>query len=84
MSHPGRRPGPRSAGPLATLLLLATAAPAAAHEGVTGAADAMQDYGVLLFLAATVLIGAGVLAWTTLSPAPEEELEEPAAEAAEA
>ncbi len=56
---------------LAGLLLVAT--PAAAHGGVTGAQDVLQDYGVLLFLVAVVLIGAGVLTWVMLSPQPADE-----------
>ncbi len=36
---------------------------AAAHGGVTGARDVLEDYGVLIFLLAVVLIGAGVLTW---------------------
>lgn len=55
------------------LAQLALATPAAAHGEVTGVQDVIQDYGVLLFLAATVLIGAGVLAWVTFSPQPDEE-----------
>lgn len=42
---------------------------ALAHGGVTGAQDIMQDYGVLLFLAGIVLVGAGVVAWVVLAPA---------------
>ena len=49
-------------------LALLRASPAAAHGGATGAADVLQDYGVLIFLLAVVLIGAGVLAWVLLSP----------------
>ena len=52
---------------------LALATPALAHGEVTGVQDVVQDYGVLLFLVATVLIGAGVLAWVTFSPQPDEE-----------
>ncbi|HEX2187223.1 MAG TPA: hypothetical protein VHN78_17160 [Chloroflexota bacterium] len=52
----------------AVLLCLGTATPAAAHGEVTGVQDVVQDYGVLVFLVATVLIGAGVLAWVTFSP----------------
>jgi hypothetical protein len=48
------------------------ALPAAAHGGVTGVQDVVQDYGVLLFLLAVVLIGAGVLTWVMLAPQPEE------------
>ena len=49
---------------------------ALAHGGVTGMQDVVQDYGVLIFLLAVVLIGAGVLTWVMLSPQ-EEEPEEP-------
>ena len=52
---------------------LVAATPAAAHGGVTGAQDIIQDYGVLLFLVAVVLIGAGVLVWVMLSPPAVEE-----------
>ena len=38
---------------------------ALAHGGVTGTQDLVQDYGVLVFLLAVVLIGAGVVAWFT-------------------
>jgi hypothetical protein len=57
----------------ATLLTLVIAAPASAHGEVTGVQDVVQDYGVLLFLVAVVLIGAGVLAWVTFSPQPDED-----------
>jgi ABC-type uncharacterized transport system permease subunit len=40
---------------------LALATPALAHGEVTGVQDVVQDYGVLLFLVATVLIGAAVV-----------------------
>jgi hypothetical protein len=59
------------------VLLLGLPQPALAHGEVTGVQDVIQDYGVLLFLSATVLIGAGVLAWVTFSPQPDEEEEEP-------
>ena len=49
-------------------LALMAAAPVAAHGGATGAADVLQDYGVLLFVLAVVLVGAGVLAWVLLTP----------------
>ena len=54
-------------------------ATAFAHGGVTGMQDVVQDYGVLIFLLAVVLIGAGVLTWVMLSPqeAESEESEEP-------
>ena len=57
--------------------MLLAAAPAAAHGGVTGTQDVLQDYGVLLFLLAVVMIGAGVLTWVLLSPQPEEDTTEP-------
>jgi hypothetical protein len=56
-------------------LLLGFPLPALAHGEVTGVQDVIQDYGVLLFLSATVLIGAGVLAWVTFSPQPDEDEE---------
>src|SRR5574341_603676 len=58
--------------------MLSAARPALAHGGATGAQDVLQDYGVLIFLVAVVLIGAGVLAWVTLSPPPEPATPEPA------
>ena len=45
----------------------------ALHGGVTGLQDVVQDYGVLVFLVAVVLIGAGVLAWVMLTPQTDEE-----------
>jgi hypothetical protein len=59
-----------------TALLLGLPLPALAHGEVTGVQDVIQDYGVLLFLSATVLIGAGVLAWVTFSPQPDEDEED--------
>jgi hypothetical protein len=59
-----------------TVAGLVSAAPVAAHGGVTGVQDVVQDYGVLLFLLAVVLIGAGVLTWVMLAPQAEEELPE--------
>jgi hypothetical protein len=50
---------------------LVLAAPAAAHGGVTGVQDLVQDYGVLVFLVAIVLVGAGVVTWVALSPEPQ-------------
>jgi hypothetical protein len=50
--------------------------PARAHGGVTGVQDMVQDYGVLLFLVAVVLIGAGVVTWVSLSPEPQAGAEE--------
>ncbi len=62
---------------LVCLFLVAT--PVQAHGEITGAQDIVQDYGVLLFLAATILIGAGVLAWVTFAPQPDEaEVDRPA------
>ncbi len=43
------------------------------HGGITGVQDVVQDYGALLFLAAVVMIGAGVLVWVLLSPQPEDD-----------
>jgi hypothetical protein len=67
-----------AAGVTALLLaiLLGLPLPALAHGEVTGVQDVIQDYGVLLFLSATVLIGAGVLAWVTFSPQPDEDDDE--------
>jgi hypothetical protein len=45
---------------------------ALAHGGVTGMQDVVQDYGVLIFLLAIVLIGAGVVAWVLRAPEPIE------------
>lgn len=58
---------------VALIICLMVTTPAAAHGGVTGAQDMIQDYGVLLFLVAVVLIGAGVLVWVMLSPPAEGE-----------
>jgi hypothetical protein len=52
--------------------LIGAPATASAHGGVTGMQDVVQDYGVLIFLMAVVLIGAGVLTWVMLSPQEEE------------
>ena len=60
------------------LAALMAAAPASAHGGATGPQDILQDYGVLVFLLAIFVLGAGVLAWVTLSPAPHPEQPEPA------
>jgi hypothetical protein len=54
---------------IVTSLFVAIAQTASAHGDVTGPRDFVQDYGVTLALAAIVLIGAGILAWTSLSPA---------------
>lgn len=54
----------------AALLVCLTAAPAAAHGGATGAQDFLQDYGVFIFLAAVLLIGAGVIGWVMVTPKP--------------
>jgi hypothetical protein len=55
----------------ALIALLAALWPrvAAAHGGVTGTRDLLQDYGVLAFLLAVVLVGAGVVAWVLQTPA---------------
>lgn len=58
---------------LAAALLLVAPLPALAHGGIVGPQDAVQDYGVLLFLLAVVVIGAGVVAWVLRSPDPVEE-----------
>lgn len=65
-----QRRGLQSAG-LASLILI-TSSPriASAHGGVTGAQDFMQDYALLLFLLAVILIGAGVLVWVLIAPMP--------------
>ena len=62
--------GLKSAGFLAVALLSATPKLSTAHGGVTGAQDLVQDYGLLLFLVAVILIGAGVLVWVLLAPMP--------------
>lgn len=62
----------------AAFWVLVAATPVRAHGGVTGPQDVVQDYGVLLFLLATVLIGAGVLAWAAFSPSRDEEVNEEA------
>ena len=61
-----------------TAALLVTLPPgrALAHGGVTGVEDRVQDYAVLAFLLAVVLIGAGVLAWVMLAPQPAGPAEE--------
>ena len=43
------------------------------HGGVTGLQDVVQDYGVLVFLLAILLIGAGVLVWVMLTPQTDED-----------
>ncbi len=68
----------RSALPLALTALAATPARALAHGGVTGTQDVVQDYGVLVFLLAVVLIGAGVVAWVVRAPSGEDEEDETA------
>ena len=68
MSAPTRR---ATAALLAVCAHVLVAGPAGAHGGVTGAQDVLQDYGVLIFLLAVVLIGAGVLTWVLLAPQPE-------------
>ena len=59
--------------------LIGAPATAFAHGGVTGMQDVVQDYGVLIFLLAVVLIGSGVLTWVMLSPQEEEPEESDAA-----
>lgn len=56
----------------ALAMSLVPGAAALAHGEITGMQDVVQDYGVLLFLVATILIGAGVLAWVTFSPQADE------------
>jgi hypothetical protein len=68
----------RSALSLALAALAATPGQALAHGGVTGTRDVVQDYGVLVFLLAVVLIGAGVVAWVVRAPEGEDEEDEPA------
>jgi hypothetical protein len=75
----GRAAQSAAASILAFTLSVALATPALAHGGITGTQDVLQDYGVMLFLLAIVLIGAGVLAWVMLSPGPESEEEAPEA-----
>ncbi|MBI3973200.1 MAG: hypothetical protein HY332_18140 [Chloroflexi bacterium] len=58
------------------LVWLITATPAAAHGGATGAQDVVQDYGVFIFLAAVVLIGAGVVVWVLRAPPPGPEAQD--------
>ena len=53
---------------LVLALLLAAPLPAAAHGEETGVADIWRDYGALIILVATVLVGAGVAAWALLTP----------------
>jgi hypothetical protein len=62
-----------AAAALAAGATLVFTSPAFAHGAVTGGQDLVQDNAALLFLLAIVLIGAGVLAWVMLSPAPAEE-----------
>jgi hypothetical protein len=68
MSAPTRR---AAAAVFAVCAHALVAIPVGAHGGVTGAQDVLQDYGVLIFLLAVVLIGAGVLTWVLLAPQPE-------------
>lgn len=62
--------GLKSAGLVAVTLLAASPKVSTAHGGVTGAQDLVQDYGLLLFLVAVILVGAGVLVWVLLAPMP--------------
>ena len=61
-----------SAAWVVALALAAVPAGAAAHGGVTGPGDVVQDYGVLVFLLAVVLIGAAVVLWVLRAPVPVE------------
>lgn len=64
---------------VALVCLFLVAGPVKAHGEITGAQDIVQDYGVLLFLVATILLGVGVLAWVTFGPQPDEaEVDRPA------
>ena len=54
------------------LVPAAVPASALAHGGVTGPGDVVQDYGLLVFLLAVVLIGAGVVLWVLRGPDPAE------------
>ena len=56
---------------VATLVALTPTA-AWAHGSVTGIEDVWQDYGVAIFLALVVIVGAGVLIWVLLAPLPIE------------
>ncbi len=62
--------GLKSAGLVAVALVAASPKVSTAHGGVTGAQDLVQDYGLLLFLVAVILVGAGVLVWVLLAPMP--------------
>ena len=62
--------GLKSAGLVAVALVAASPKVLTAHGGVTGAQDLVQDYGLLLFLVAVILVGAGVLVWVLLAPMP--------------
>jgi hypothetical protein len=67
----------RAAAALGAALLVLGAAPSAlAHGGITGPKDVVMDNAILVFLLATVLIGAGVLAWVTFSPRDDEDDED--------
>ena len=68
----------RSALLTALAAFAATPGRALAHGGVTGTQDIVQDYGVLVFLLAVVLIGAGVVAWVVRTPPGEDEEDETA------
>lgn len=60
--------GAAIAATLAAALLLALPLPALAHGDAAGARHFVEDYAVLLFLVAVVLVGAGVLVWVMLAP----------------
>jgi hypothetical protein len=51
---------------------------ASAHGNVTGPADYWQDYGVAIFMALVLIVGAGVLLWVLLAPLPIEPADESA------
>ncbi len=67
-----QRRGLKSAGLAALVLITSSPRIAIAHGGVTGAQDLFQDYGLLLFLVAVILIGAGVLVWVLLAAKPHD------------
>ncbi len=62
--------GLKSAAFVAGLFLTASPRISSAHGGATGVQDVVQDYGLLAFLIAVILIGAGVLVWVMLAPTP--------------
>jgi hypothetical protein len=62
-----------AAAPAALVAFAGTPLRVLAHGGVTGTKDLVQDYGVLVFLVAVVLVGAGVVAWVTRVPPADDE-----------